>query len=332
MWVDGNDPKWQKEKSKYNPDSNADGSIYRYRDFNLLKYWFRGVEKFAPWVNKIHFVTWGHVPDWLDTNNKKINIVRHEDFIPKEYLPTFNANTIELNLHRIKNLSDNFVLFNDDVYLIKKTKKSDFFYGNIPKDLAALNVHCPKKSLISQYFGINDVNIINEHFDFKSSIKNNLLKWLNIKNGSKNFRTICLLGCPRFPGFYQQHIANSYNKKTLQEVWEKEREILHNTCLNKFRTTVDVNQWLFKEWQIASGNFKPRSIKFGKSFYIDRDGIDKVNKKVTNYIKKQKGKIISINDGKMTEEDFFKIVADLEKSFNTTLSEKSSFEKQGMIK
>lgn len=327
MWVDGNDPKWQKEKSKYNPDSNADGSIYRYRDFNLLKYWFRGVEKFAPWVNKIHFVTWGHVPDWLDTNNKKINIVRHEDFIPKEYLPTFNANTIELNLHRIKNLSDNFVLFNDDVYLIKKTKKSDFFYGNIPKDLAALNVHCPKKSLISQYFGINDVNIINEHFDFKSSIKNNLLKWLNIKNGSKNFRTICLLGCPRFPGFYQQHIANSYNKKTLQEVWEKEREILHNTCLNKFRTTVDVNQWLFKEWQIASGNFKPRSIKFGKSFYIDRDGIDKVNKKVTNYIKKQKGKIISINDGKMTEEDFFKIVADLEKSFNTTLSEKSSFEK-----
>ncbi len=327
MWVDGNDPKWQKERSKYNPDSNADGSIYRYRDFNLLKYWFRGVEKFAPWVNKIHFVTWGHVPDWLDTNNKKINIVRHEDFIPKEYLPTFNANTIELNLHRIKNLSDNFVLFNDDVYLIKKTKKSDFFYGNIPKDLAALNVHCPKKSLISQYFGINDVNIINEHFDFKSSIKNNLLKWLNIKNGSKNFRTICLLGCPRFPGFYQQHIANSYNKKTLQEVWEKEREILHNTCLNKFRTTVDVNQWLFKEWQIASGNFKPRSIKFGKSFYIDRDGIDKVNKKVTNYIKKQKGKIISINDGKMTEEDFFKIVADLEKSFNTTLSEKSSFEK-----
>ena len=135
------------------------------------------------------------------------------------------------------------------------------------------------------------------------------------------------MGCPRFPGFYQQHIANSYNKKTLQEVWEKEREILHNTCLNKFRTTVDVNQWLFKEWQIASGNFKPRSIKFGKSFYIDRDGIDKVNKKVTNYIKKQKGKIISINDGKMTEEDFLKIVADLEKSFNTTLSEKSSFEK-----
>ena len=25
-----------------------------------LKYWFRGVEKFAPWVNKIYFITYGH--------------------------------------------------------------------------------------------------------------------------------------------------------------------------------------------------------------------------------------------------------------------------------
>lgn len=33
----------------------------RYRDWDNLQYWFRGVEKFAPWVRKIHFVTWGHL-------------------------------------------------------------------------------------------------------------------------------------------------------------------------------------------------------------------------------------------------------------------------------
>ncbi|MBQ6357217.1 MAG: capsule biosynthesis protein CapK, partial [Solobacterium sp.] len=38
----------------------------RFKDWGLFKYWFRGVEKFAPWVNKIYFITWGHVPTWLD--------------------------------------------------------------------------------------------------------------------------------------------------------------------------------------------------------------------------------------------------------------------------
>ena len=45
MWVDGNDPEWQKEKSKYDVKTNADATIYRYRDWDLLKYWFRGVEE-----------------------------------------------------------------------------------------------------------------------------------------------------------------------------------------------------------------------------------------------------------------------------------------------
>lgn len=327
MWVDGNDPKWQEEKSKYECKKNADGTIYRYRDWNLLQYWFRGVEKFAPWVNKIHFITCGHIPEWLDTTNLKLNIVKHKDYIPAKYLPTFNANTIELNLHRIKDLSENFVLFNDDFYLIKKLKKEDFFKNNVPMDTVALNVHCPKKSLISQYFCINDVNIINEHFDFHTSLKKNWSKWLNLKNGKKLLRTISLVPCPRFPGFWQHHLSTSYNKKTLEVVWNKEPEILNNTCLHKFRETTDVNQWVFREWQIAEGNFLNRSSKFGKSFYIDRDGIKNLKKSIINYIVKQKGKMIAINDGPMSDDEFNQIVTLLEKALNKILPNKSSFEK-----
>lgn len=326
MWVDGNDPLWQKEKAKYDTNSNADGTIYRYRDWDLLQYWFRGVEKYAPWVNKIHFVTWGHIPTWLNTQNPKLNIVNHKDFIPEEYLPTFSANSIELNLHRIDGLAENFVLFNDDVYLIDDVSEKDFFINNIPRDMAALNVHCPKKSLISQYFCINDVNIINEHFNFKESLKRYNRKWMDLRNGKALLRTLALYNCPRFPGFYQQHIANSYNKKTFEEVWSKEYEILDNTCKHKFRETTDVNQWVFKEWQIASGNFINRSINFGKSFYIDRDGLSS-KKEILNYIKNCKGKIISINDGPMSDNDFNNLIGDLKKTFSIRLSEKSSFEK-----
>ena len=327
MWVDGNDPEWQKEKNKYDINSKSDGSIYRYRDWDLLQYWFRGVEKFAPWVNNIYFVTWGHVPKWLNTNHPKLKVVNHKDFIPKEYLPTFSANSIENNLHRIKELSENFVFFNDDFYLIKEAKPTDFFVNNIPRDTAALNVHCPKKSLISQYFCINDTNIINEHFDFKKSIKENKFKWLNPKNGKALFRTLTLLPCPRFPGFHQHHIANSYNKSTFETVWEKEYDILNETCMHKFRTTTDVNQWVFREWQLASGNFINRNINFGKAFYIDRDGIVKIKNKILKTIENQKTHIIAINDGPMSDDEYNSLITDLKKSFEKIMPQKSNFEK-----
>lgn len=326
LWVDGNDPEWQKEKNKYDVKTNADASIIRYRDWDLLQYWFRGVEKFAPWVNKIHFVTWGHLPKWLNVNNPKLNIVNHKDYIPKEYLPTFSANTIEDNIHRIKGLSDQFVLLNDDVYLIDKVKEEDFFYNGVPCDTIALNVHCPKKSLVSQYFCINDTSIINEHFDFKKTFKENISKWYNPKNGKNILRTLVLMNCPRYPGFWQHHIASSYLKTTFETVWKKEFDVLNQTSMHKFRETSDVNQWVFKEWQIAEGNIKIRSEKFGKSFFIDRDGIKSIKPEMIKYIKRQKGKMISINDGEMSDGEFNELIKDLKDAFEKLMPDKSSFE------
>lgn len=67
-WVDGNDPEWRKEKQKYlaeflGEEALIDQGDYRYRDWDILHYWFRAVEKYAPWVRKIHFVTCGQIPD-----------------------------------------------------------------------------------------------------------------------------------------------------------------------------------------------------------------------------------------------------------------------------
>ena len=60
LWVDGNDPTWQEQFNRYAPKDKQiaiDASAERYRDWDCLRYWFRGVEQFAPWVNKVHFVT-----------------------------------------------------------------------------------------------------------------------------------------------------------------------------------------------------------------------------------------------------------------------------------
>lgn len=63
-WVDGSDPSWQAEIKKYKGDETlfSDTTDKRYRDWGLFKYWFRGVEKYAPWVNKVHLITCGHYP------------------------------------------------------------------------------------------------------------------------------------------------------------------------------------------------------------------------------------------------------------------------------
>ncbi len=89
-WVDGVDPNWLAEKKKWEcienqtvSKSDDSNSACRYRSNDeLLRYWFRSVEKFAPWVNKIHFVTCGQKPCWLNESHPKLHMVNHEDYIP----------------------------------------------------------------------------------------------------------------------------------------------------------------------------------------------------------------------------------------------------------
>ncbi len=104
-WVDGNDPEWQKARAEYDTERALGNKASHYRDYGTLKYWFRAVEKFAPWVDKIHFVTCGQKPEWLNEENPKLRLVSHSDYMPADYLPTFSANPIELNFHRIEGLS-----------------------------------------------------------------------------------------------------------------------------------------------------------------------------------------------------------------------------------
>ena len=205
-WVDGSDEKWLKEKNKYKADKNQDASNTRYRDYEIIKYFFRSVEKYAPWVNKIYFITWGHVPKWLNSKNPKLVIVKHKDFIPKKYLPTFNSCAIELNMHRIKDLSETFVYFNDDIVLNNYTKEKDFFENGYPKDSAVLNAIIPYGKSNFEHRLVNNSNLINRNFNMMSVIKRDPFKWFNFKYGSDLIRTFLYL-------FLKVHLIKFGKKK-----------------------------------------------------------------------------------------------------------------------
>lgn len=322
LWVDSSDKVWLEQKKKfYNGELNQD-KINVYRDWDNLKYWFRGVEKYTPWVNKIHFVTFGHLPKWLNINNPKLHIVKHEDFIPKVFLPTFSANSIELFINRIEGLNEKFVYFNDDTFIIKDMKEKDFFVNNLPCDSALLSTTIPSvKNEIFTYILFNDLLYVNANFNKKLSLKNNLFKWINFKYGKNILKNIYLLPIGKFCGFTNLHLPNSYLKSTFDEVWYKEREILFNTVRNKFRTKNDVNQYIFKYWQLASGKFFPRSPFIGKCFVIGED-----RENIRDAFFNSKYKMICLNDS--TSYIDFELEKELINSyFEKLLPEKSSFEK-----
>lgn len=322
IWVDGSDIEWRKEKNKYTPEEETDDREIRYRDYDNLQYWFRGVEKFAPWVNKIYFVTCGQKPIWLNEKNPKLVLVDHKDFIPAKYLPTFSSHPIELNLHRIKGLSDKFVYFNDDMFIIKKVDKKDFFKNGLPCDTAVINAHPSIRNAL--HISETNMEIINDYFHKNVVLRQHPFQWFRLKYGAKLFRTLCLLPWPEFIGIWDHHLATSFLRETFVTLWNKEYNMLDKTSSHKFRYAMDVNQWLFRYWQIVSGQFYPRSVSFGKSFVLKDN--NKNNQRIFNIIKKQRYKMICVNDGIEDEKNFVVAKESLLNAFESILPEKSTFE------
>ena len=132
MWVDGNDPQWQRKRERYSDNSarvhESAVDSTRFENREELRYSLRSVSAFAPWVHKIYIVTDNQVPYWLETNNSMIQVIDHKDIFPDtSVLPTFNSHSIETCLHRIPGLSEHYIVVNDDVLFRRPVSKGQFF-------------------------------------------------------------------------------------------------------------------------------------------------------------------------------------------------------------
>ena len=322
-WVDGNDPAWQAEKAKCQGKTLDDARNIRYREWDLLRYWFRGVEKYAPWVNRIHFITWGHLPPWLNTEDPRLHIVRHEDYIPAEYLPTFSSHPIELNMHRIPDLSEHFVYFNDDFYLTAPVKPEDFFVNGVPCDSLEEHPLRFKRREIMNGVNTNDIIFANLHFEKEKCRKANLSKWYPVQTPKVALKNLLLSPVSRdvFFGLNYHHLPQAYTKSTLAAVWEMEPKWLHETCTHKFRSAEDVSQCVFKYYQLATGKFHPyNKPKYGGWYKGGRDYVG-----AAQAIRDRRYKFICYNDSE--ELDFDAAQPVMKAAFEAVLPEKCGFEK-----
>lgn len=317
-----NDPKWQQDFARYSGkinNSKNEVSEARFRDYGLLKYWFRGVEKFAPWVNKIHFVTCGQKPEWLDENHPKINLVNHSDFIPSEYLPVFNSNLIEIYMHRIPGLSEHFVYFNDDFFIINDVEESRFFTDGLPNDIAAFRTNFG----FSQYAKMlqNNIRLINKYFDKKVVLEKDADKWYFKGYKSKARMNYWLKFYPKFVTLRTPHNAQPYLKSTFDDVWTHCGDELTAMSVNRLRSATDLTPELFKTWQICSSNFHPyNTYENTKMFPL----LIK-SKKAIEAIREQKYKLICINDN-VHIRNYEQTLIAINEAFESVLPAKSKFE------
>ena len=318
-WVDGSDPAWRAARAAATPGAGDDASEARYRDWGTLRYWFRSVEQFAPWVRKIHFITWGHLPAWLDTEHPKLHIVRHADYLPEAYRPTFNANTIELNFHRIEGLAEQFILFNDDCFLGRPARATDFFRGGVPRDMAALAL--PALEPISHLI-LNALMLINARYRPHEVIARHPFKWLTLRYGAgKLLKTCLLLPWSNFPGIRDHHMPQGYLRSRFAEAWERWPETLDTTCRNRFRSLSDVSEWLIRYDTLCRGDFDPIGYNDCRQMTLSDDC-----EALCQTIEQQRCRMFCLHDDAAIR-DFERVSARLCTAFERIFPNPSSYEK-----
>lgn len=331
LWVDGSDPAWQKEKETYEllekgeqVELSADTRVQRYRDFGLMPYWFRGMEQNLSWIGTIYFVTWGHVPRWLNTAHEKLQVVRHEEIVPAEYLPLFNSNAIEIFVKNIPGLSEQFLYFNDDWFLLQKTTADRFYKNGLPKDILAFQPTVANESDDTMpYIVLNNAMSLARHFKKREGVKKHPGHYFHVGYPPLYFfYNILELAFPRYTAFYSVHGPSPMLKSVHEEVWEKEKSALERTARHRFRSKEDVSQCLFREWAKLSGRFVPYNSHKDLAYF----NLGENDEKLYDVIRKKKRLFLCVNDSNK-EIDFERTKQQLKAAFEEAFPKKSSFEK-----
>lgn len=224
--VFSDDPLWQSDFMRLGRAYHG-GDFYasRWRSWGTERLTIKSARKFMPWLGTIHVLLAreSQIQDWM--REEDVHIVLHEDFIPKQFLPTFNANTIEMFLHKIPNLSERFIYSNDDMYPLSLLDENQFFDDGVPCQKCVLDKY-PKEPNTFQRFCLNGLNMIAADF-------------------GKHFTDTWLVG---------GHSLSPFLKSTCEKVWELHGERIMSTITPE-RAENNYNQYIYAYYQHFSGNY-----------------------------------------------------------------------------
>ena len=228
LWVDGSDPAWLAKKSSFDGDGPQDHgtSSSRFVSRNELYFSLRSLLQHAAWINKIWVVTDGQTPE-LGELSDRVTVIDHKEFIPAEYLPTFNSHTITANLHRIEGLTEHYLYLNDDIFFGRNLHPGIWF------DTLGRSVIRYTRTLLSGV-SANQKELI-------QIIRQNTVKLAQSRGLKTTTRSI-------------QHGPHPMQKTIMNKLWNEFSTEFDSMCRNKFRSSNDiVPEWLHNFAAITSG-------------------------------------------------------------------------------
>ena len=244
MWVDASDPVWLARKNDLQQklfgqiNTVEANQLARFRDNGELRYALRSLARFAPWIRKVHLVTDNQKPAWLNT--ERVNLVSHEDIFPAEInLPVFNTRPIQFCIHRVPDLAEHFLLFEDDFMLGRPVAVKDFFAAE-----GRPHVWIAKRStkriasllLKKKHDTTHDETVANSH------------RLIRKEFGSS------------YPGTVR-HFPKAITRSTAEELWKLFPDVIEKTLKSPFRSFDDgIMNTLYPLYLIAANKGNIRKI------------------------------------------------------------------------
>ena len=140
--------------------------IKKDEDNEELKYSIRSILKNIPWVRKIYILMPNEKVKYFkdyDLIKDKIIYIKDKDFLGHD---SSNSHAFQYRFWKMKEygISDNFIVMDDDYFIGKPLKKSDFFYVENDKVVPAI---------VSTNFQIHtQKTFLGEYYNIKKKLKN----------------------------------------------------------------------------------------------------------------------------------------------------------------
>ncbi len=286
-YVDGNDPVWKQDYERY---TNVPVMDKRFRDWGTLKFLLRGIERHMPFIRNVFLVVShpSQVPDWVDP--EQLKVVLHKDFIPAELLPTFNCNPIEMHLHNIEGLDEQYIYFNDDLFPVAGSSPEDFYRDG--KAVLGFSRHWYAGGMFKQI----------------------------CRNSDRSARR--LLGMPSSCRFIRpQHACQPMFRSVCGKVYDGLKDEIMSS-MTRTREARNLNQYLYLDYAFHSGLMIPERISC-RHFSVAAASEGKLRK----FIENPSRKFMCINDVRLSQKKFESMQKTIIESFSRRFPEKSRFEK-----
>lgn len=232
-WVDGQDPKHFQKRTKRQKELNLpiseNLSSTRYESNYEINYCVLSILKYAPYINNIFIVTDQQTPKIFEDcernypgSSERITIIDHKELFP-DYLPNFNSLSIATTLSNIPGLSDRYIYFNDDVFLIKPTQEEDFFVGDRPVLRGAWKVN---SSYRNSWNFLKKLTQIGRIKNYQPRVSFHLTQWTAAKLAGFKLRF-----------WSNSHTPHPLNKKVLNSYFKDHPNIFQENIKHPFRVS-----------------------------------------------------------------------------------------------